>query len=65
MEPPELETELREYNDLQLRSGRIVETKRNNNVHIEDPLPVEQTLQKEKVVQQQNQQPIPHHSQND
>ena len=56
MEPPEVETELRECNDLQLRSGRIVETERNNDVHTEDPLLVEQTLQSEKEVQQQNQQ---------
>ena len=67
MEPLEVETELRECNDLQLRSGRIVETERKNDVHVEDPLPVEQTLQKEKEVQQQDQQqqlPL-HHSQND
>ena len=56
MEPPEVETELRECNDLQLRSGRIVETERNNDVHIEDPLPAEQIEQSEKEFQQQNQQ---------
>ena len=56
MEPPELETELREWNELQLRFGRIVETERNNDVHIEDTLPAEQTIQGEKEVQQQNQQ---------
>ena len=56
MEPPEVETELRECNDLQLRSGRIVETERNNDVHTKDPLLVEQTVQTEKEFQQQNQQ---------
>ena len=45
-----------ECNDLQLRSGHIVETERNNDVHIEDPLPTEQIEQSEKEVQQQNQQ---------
>ena len=56
MEPPEVETELRECNDLQLRSGRIVETEKNNDNHIEDMLLVEKTVQSEKEVQQQNQQ---------
>ena len=58
MEPPELETKLKECNDLQLRSGCIVETERNNDAHIEDLLPVEQTVQSDKEVQQQNQQKI-------
>ena len=53
MEPPELETELRECNDLQLRSGRIIESEGDKNVQVENPLPSEQTLQKENVVRQQ------------
>ena len=55
MQPPELENELRDCNELQLSSRRIVEIEGEKNVHTEDPLPVEQTLQKEKVVQQQTQ----------
>ena len=58
MEPPELETELRECNDLQLSSGRIVETEKNNDAHIEDPLLVEQKVQNEKEVQQRSQQQV-------
>ena len=50
---PELETELRECNDLQLRSGCIIESEGEKNVQVENPLPSEQTLQKENVVTQQ------------
>jgi len=58
MEPPEVETELRECNDPQLSSSRIVETERNNDVHNEDLLSIEQAKQSEKEVQQQNQQQV-------
>ena len=36
----------------------MVEIETNNDVHVEDMLPVEQTLQKEKEVQQQDQQKV-------
>jgi len=50
IEGPELETELRECNDLQLRSRRIIESERDKNVQIEDPLHVEQAPQEENMV---------------
>lgn len=51
-ETPELEIDLRECNDLQLRFGRIIETKGDKNIQVENQLPVEQSLQEEDVVKQ-------------
>lgn len=36
---PELETGLSECNELQLRSGRIIETKGDKNIQVESQLP--------------------------
>ena len=47
IESAEIGPELRECNDLQLRSGRIIETEGDKTVHIEDQLPIEQRLQQE------------------
>jgi len=41
IEGPKPETTLRECNDLQLRSGWIIESEEAKNVQIEDLLPVE------------------------
>lgn len=49
IESPEIGPELRECNDLQLRSGRIIETEGDKTIHIEDQLPREQPLQQEGV----------------
>eukprot|EP00253_Pinus_taeda_P036271 PITA_36271 len=53
IETPELETDLKECNDLQLRSGRIIGTKGDKNVQFENQLPTEQPLQEEDVVRKQ------------
>jgi len=50
----ELETDLRECNDLQLRAGHIIETEGDKNVQVENQLHAEQPLQEEDVVRQQN-----------
>eukprot|EP00253_Pinus_taeda_P025718 PITA_25718 len=47
--------DLRECNDLQLRSGRIIQTEGNKTVQIEDQLPREQLLQEEDENRQQTQ----------
>ena len=52
IEGPEPETELRECNDLQLRSGRIIESEGDKNVQIENLLPAEQAPQEENMVRQ-------------
>eukprot|EP00253_Pinus_taeda_P007925 PITA_07925 len=52
IEGPEPETELRECNDLQLRSRCIKESEAHKNVQIENPLPIEQTPQEEDLVRQ-------------
>ena len=52
IETPELETDLRECNKLQLRFGRIIETEGDKNVQVENQLPIEQPLQEEDVVRQ-------------
>ena len=41
--------DLRECNDLQLRSARIIETEGDKIGHIEDQLPIEQPLQQKDV----------------
>jgi len=46
----ELETKLRECNDLQLRSRQIIEIEGDKNVQIEDLLPIEQAPQEENTV---------------
>lgn len=53
IETQKLETDLREFNDLQLRSGHIIETEGDKNVPVENQLPTEQPLQEEDVVRQQ------------
>lgn len=53
IETPELETGVRECNDLQLRSRRIVETEGDKHVQVENQLPAEKPLQEEDVVRQQ------------
>lgn len=52
IEGPDPETKLRECNELQLRSGWIIESEGDKNIQIEDPLPVEQVPQVEKPVKQ-------------
>jgi len=49
IESSESEPDLKECNDLQLRSGRIIETEGHKKTHIEDQLPIEQPLQPEDV----------------
>eukprot|EP00253_Pinus_taeda_P009894 PITA_09894 len=53
IETSEIGPDLRECNDLQLRSGRIVETEGDKTVHIEDQLPIEKPLQQEGVNKEQ------------
>ena len=53
IETPELEIDLRECNDLQLRSGRIIETEGDKTVQVENQLPVEQSPQEEDVIRHQ------------
>lgn len=48
----EPETELSEYNELQLRSGQIIESEGDKNKQIEDLLLVEQAPQVENMVKQ-------------
>eukprot|EP00253_Pinus_taeda_P025356 PITA_25356 len=55
LETPEEGPDLRECNDLQLRSGRIIQTKGNKTVQIEDQLPREHLSQEEHVNRQQTQ----------
>ena len=50
---PELETNVRECNDLQLRSGCIIETKGDKHGQVENQLPAEQPLQEEDMARQQ------------
>jgi len=50
IEGPEPETELRECNDLQLRSGHIIESEGDKNVQIENLLPIEQTTKEKNLV---------------
>ena len=42
IESSEIESTLQECNDLQLRSGRIIETEGHRTAHIENQLPIEQ-----------------------
>ena len=53
IESPEPGPDLRECNDLQLRSGRIIETEGDKTVDIEDQLPREHQSQQEDVNKQQ------------
>ena len=53
IESPEIIPDLRERNDLQLRSRRIIENEGDKTVHIEDQLPREHLLQQEDVNKQQ------------
>ena len=53
IESPEIGPDLRECNDLQLRSGCIIETEGDKTVHIEDQLPREHQSQQEDVNKQQ------------
>ena len=53
IEAPELETELRECNNLQLRSECIIESEGDKNAQVENSLPLEQTLQEENLFRQQ------------
>ena len=53
LETPEEGPDLRECNDLQLRSGRIIQTEGNKTVQIEDQLPREHLSQEEDVNRQQ------------
>eukprot|EP00253_Pinus_taeda_P021239 PITA_21239 len=55
IETSEIGPYLRECNDLQLRSGRIIETEGDKTVHIEDQLPIEQPPQQEGVNKEQTQ----------
>eukprot|EP00253_Pinus_taeda_P005000 PITA_05000 len=55
LETPEEGPDLRECNDLQLRSGRIIQTEGNKIVQIEVQLPREQLLQEEDENRQQTQ----------
>eukprot|EP00253_Pinus_taeda_P005135 PITA_05135 len=55
LETPEEGPDLRECNDLQLRSGRNIQTEGNKTVQIEDQLPREQWLQEEDENRQQTQ----------
>eukprot|EP00253_Pinus_taeda_P020034 PITA_20034 len=53
IETPELETDLRKCNDLQLRSGHTIASEGYKKVQVENQLPTEQPLQEEDVVIQQ------------
>eukprot|EP00253_Pinus_taeda_P008534 PITA_08534 len=53
LETPEEGTDLRECNDLQLRSGCVIQTEGNKTNQIEDQLPREHLSQKEDVNRQQ------------
>ena len=53
IETPEIETDLRECNDLQLRSGRIIEIEGDKTAQVENQLPIEQPLQEEDVIRQE------------
>ncbi len=53
IETLEVEVDLRECSDLQLRSGRIIETKGDKIVHVENQLPREHLSQEEDVNKQQ------------
>eukprot|EP00253_Pinus_taeda_P022188 PITA_22188 len=53
IETPEIGTDLRECNDLQLRSGRIIETEGDKTAQSENQLPIEQSSQEEDVTRQQ------------
>eukprot|EP00253_Pinus_taeda_P003983 PITA_03983 len=55
LETPEEGPDLRECNDLQLRSGRIIQIEGNKTVQIEDQLSREQLLQEEDENRQQTQ----------
>eukprot|EP00253_Pinus_taeda_P031302 PITA_31302 len=57
-ESSEIELDLQECNDLQLRSGRIIETEGHRTTHIEDQLPVEQPSQEEDVSKDQAHQQV-------
>ena len=56
IETSETGLDLRECNDLQLRSGRIIETEGDKTGHIEDQLPIEQPLQQKDVNKEQTHQ---------
>ena len=53
VETLEIGADLRECNDLHLRSGRIIETEGDKTVQVEDQLPREQLSQQEDVNKQQ------------
>eukprot|EP00253_Pinus_taeda_P036590 PITA_36590 len=53
LETPEEGPDLRECNDLRLRSGRIIQTEGNKTVQIEDQLPREHLSQEEDINRQQ------------
>jgi len=53
IEAPKLETQLRECNNLQLRSRGIIEIEGDKNAQVDNLLPLEQPLQEEDVVRQQ------------
>eukprot|EP00253_Pinus_taeda_P015703 PITA_15703 len=53
IETPEIGTDLRECNDLQLRFGRIIETEGDKTAQVENQLPIEQPPQEEDVIRQQ------------
>eukprot|EP00253_Pinus_taeda_P003175 PITA_03175 len=53
IETPEIGADLRECNDLQLRSRRIIETKGDKTVQVENKLPREHLSQEEDVNKQQ------------
>eukprot|EP00253_Pinus_taeda_P028979 PITA_28979 len=55
LETPEEGPDLRECNDLQLRSGRIIQTEGSKTIQIEDQLPREHLSQEEDVNRQQTQ----------
>lgn len=53
IETTKIGTNLRECNDLQLRSGRIIETEGDKTAQVENQLPMEQLPQEEEVTRQQ------------
>jgi len=53
IETIEIGTDLRECNDLQLRSGRIIEIEGDKTAQVENQLPIEKPRQEEDVTRQQ------------
>lgn len=54
VETSEIRADLRECNDLQLRSGRIIDTEGDKIAHVENQLPREHLSQEKDVNKQQN-----------